>query len=179
MSLALTELQVAVNDRDHVRGPLDAPVTIVEYGDYECAHCGRAYWTVKELLAEFPEDVRFVFRNFPLVHEHPRAEQVAEALEAAGAQGLFWETHDWFYEHQHQLENMDLEPHAVELGLDVERWQSELRARAHVGKVRDDTASGLQSGVTSTPTFFVNGKVVEGEPNLASLRAHVLASLTD
>ncbi|MDQ3962455.1 MAG: DsbA family protein [Actinomycetota bacterium] len=176
MALALNELEVVVNDRDHVRGPLDAPVTIVEYGDYECPHCGRAYWSVKELLDESPQEIAFVFRNLPLVHDHPRAATVAEALEAAGGQDLFWEAHDFFYEHQHQLEVMDLERHAAAIGLDVERWRSDLRAGTYREKVQADTESARVSGVTSTPTFFVNGVRLESPVDTATLRAAVEAA---
>ncbi|HEV3473687.1 MAG TPA: thioredoxin domain-containing protein [Actinomycetota bacterium] len=177
MSLALNDLEVDVNERDHVRGPLDAPVTIVEYGDYECPHCGRAYWTVKELLADFPDDVRFVFRNFPLVHDHPRAANVAEALEAAGGQGRFWDAHDWFYEHQHELEVMDLERHAETLDLDVDRWTKDLRSGIYRAKVQEDIASGQRSGVSSTPTFFINGARIEGPIDAAELKAAVIDAI--
>lgn len=177
MTLALSDLLTPVHDGDHVRGRPDAPVTIVEYGDYECPHCGRAYWAVKEILDEFPDDVAFVYRNFPLVHDHPRAEIVAEALEAAGLQGRFWAAHDWFYEHQHQLELMDLDDHAVELGLDVDRWNDDLRARTALTKVRADKESGEQSVVMWTPTFFVNGVRMVGVPDAARLRAVVKEAL--
>ncbi len=172
MPLALSELHT-VQDGDHVRGRPDAPVVIIEYGDYECPYCGRAYWSVKEILNEFPDDVAFVYRNFPLLHEHPRAEIVAEALEAAGLQGRFWDAHDWFYEHQHQLEVTDLDDHAGELGLDVDRWNADLRARTSLAKVRADTEWGHQMGVTWTPTFFVNGVRLDGVPDAAALRAAV------
>lgn len=177
MSLALGGLQRPVHEDDHVRGRVDAPVTIVEYGDYECPHCGRAYWAVKEVLDEFPDDVAFVYRNFPLTHEHPRAEIVAEALEAAGLQGRFWEAHDYFYEHQHQLEVTDLDRHAVELGLDVDRWNDDLRARRSIDKVRSDKASGEQTGVSGTPTFFVNGRRLDGVLGAGALRAAVKEAL--
>lgn len=173
MALALGELEVPVGADDHVRGPLDAPVTIVEYGDYECPHCGRAYWTIKDLLEEFPGEIRFVYRNFPLIHEHPRAETVAEALEAAAGQGRFWAAHDWFYEHQHELEVTDLERHAAELGLDVDRWNHDVRTRAYREKVQADVESGRLSGVTGTPTFFVNGMRLELAPDAAVLRAAI------
>lgn len=176
MALALSDLRVPVGSDDHVRGPMNAPVTIVEYGDYECPHCGRAYWSVKELLEEFSGEVAFVYRNFPLTHEHPRAETVAEALEAAAGQGRFWDAHDWFYEHQHQLEVMDLERHAGELGLDVDRWNQDVRTRTSRGKVQADLESGRLSGVTGTPTFFVNGTRLEVAPDLETLRAAVLAA---
>lgn len=170
-----TDLSTPVTERDHVRGSLDAPVVIVEYGDYECSHCGRAYWVVKDLLQELGEDVAFVFRNFPITETRPRARTVAEALEAAGSQGRFWEMHDWFYEHQHELEGTDLEQHADVLGLDVERWRNDLRERSHRDRVYEDLETGRASGVTSTPTFFINGIRYGGaftfEEMLAAVRA--------
>ena len=177
MSVALSELKTPIHERDHIRGRTDAPVVIVEYGDYECPHCGRAYWAVKEVLEEFADEVAFVYRNFPLVHEHPRAEVVAEALEAAGLQGRFWEAHDWFYEHQHSLEVTDLDRHAIELRLDVDGWNDDLRARIALDKVRADKESGDQSGVTWTPTFFVNGVKLDGVPDAAALRAAIKEAL--
>lgn len=174
VGLAITErLAEPPSERDHIRGPLDAPVVIVEYGDYECPHCGRAYWVIKELLEESSDDIAFVFRNFPKVEQHPRAESVAEALEAAAAQGRFWEMHDWFYEHQHQLEMVDLEHHAEALGLDIEQWKRDLRQRTYRDRVREDIESGLLSEVGSTPTFFVNGSRLDGSHDLDSLRAAV------
>lgn len=146
---------------------------IVEYGDYECPHCGRAYWAVKRLLEELGEQVRFVFRNFPLGHVHPRAESVAEALEAAAGQGRFWDMHDWFYEHQHELEGLDLENHARAIGLDVDLWKKELQERTHRDRVREDVESGRDSGVTGTPTFFINGIRYQGDHDFGSMLAAV------
>jgi protein-disulfide isomerase len=165
------ELAAPVTERDHVRGSSDASVVIVEYGDYECPHCGRAYWAIKGLLDELGDQVAFVFRNFPVAEVHPRAEAVAEALEAAGAQGRFWEMHDWFYEHQHQLEGLDLEDHAEALGLDMKRWKQDLRQRKYHERVREDLESGRESGVTGTPTFFMNGVRYEGAYDRGSLLA--------
>jgi len=151
------ELVVPVTERDHIRGSLAAPILLVEYGDYECPHCGRAYWVVKRLQEALGDQLAFVFRNFPVPELHPRAQSVAEALEAAAAQGSFWEMHDWFYEHQHELEGLDLEQHARLLNLDMARWKRDVSTRAHADVIRDDVAGGRESGVTGTPTFFVNG----------------------
>ena len=167
------ELSAPVTERDHVRGSLHAPVVIVEYGDYECPHCGRAYWVIKRLLEELGEQVGFVFRNFPLTESHPRAESVAEALEAASGQGRFWEMHDWFYEHQHELEGLDLEQHARAIGLDIDTWKKELRERTYHNRVREDVEAGLDSGVTGTPTFFINGIRHQGDYDFESLLAAV------
>ncbi|MEA2460388.1 MAG: hypothetical protein QOH90_565 [Actinomycetota bacterium] len=167
----LIELSVPVTERDHVRGSLDAPNVIVEYGDYECPDCGRAYWVVKELLEDLGDQVAFVFRNFPLVDLHPRADSVAEALEAAAAQGRFWEMHDWFYEHQHSLESLDLDGHARSIGLDVELWRKNLREASFKERVREDLETGRASGVHGTPTFFINGTRYTGKLDRRSMLA--------
>ncbi len=169
IDVGTARLSAAVTERDHVRGRLDAPVVIVEYGDYECPDCGRAYWMIKRLLEEFGDKVAFVFRNFPIVESHPRAESVAEALEAASGQGYFWEMHDWFYEHQHQLEGLDLEEHAGTLGMDVELWKKHLRERSYRDRVREDVKTGRDSGVTGTPTLFINGARHDGAYEFGSL----------
>lgn len=175
------ELSAPVTERDHVRGSLEAPVVIVEYGDYECPHCGRAYWVIKDLLEQLGDQVGFVFRNFPITETHPRARTVAEALEAAGGQERFWEMHDSFYEHQHQLELLDLEEHAQVIGLDVDEWKKALRDRAYRDRVDDDLNSGRESGVTSTPTFFINGIRHDGDYDfgsmLAAIRRHIPADI--
>jgi protein-disulfide isomerase len=144
-------------DRDHIEGPADAPVTLVEYGDYECPYCGAAYPIVKQVQSQMGERLRFVFRNFPITTSHPHAEQAAEAAEAADAQGRFWEMHDHLYEHQRHLENDDLVGYAGALGLDVERFADELARHVHAARVREDFMSGVRSGVNGTPTFYVNG----------------------
>jgi protein-disulfide isomerase len=169
----LVELFAPVTERDHVRGSLDAPVVIVEYGDYECPYCGRAYWVIKELLEQLGGQIAFVFRNFPVTETHPRANAVAEALEAAGGQGRFWEMHDWFYEHQHQLEGLDLERHAGIIGLDVEQWRKELRERAYRDRVHEDLETGRESGVTGTPTLFMNGVRYQGDYDFQSMVAAI------
>jgi protein-disulfide isomerase len=145
-------------DRDHTQGPMDAPVTLLEYGDYECPYCGAAYPIVKQVQARMGERLRFVFRNFPIATSHPHAEQAAEAAEAAAAQGRFWEMHDFLYEHQRHLETADLHAYAEELGLEVDRFDRELAEHAHAARVREDFMSGVRSGVNGTPTFYVNGK---------------------
>lgn len=167
------ELTLPVTERDHIRGSLDARVVIVEYGDYECPDCGRTYWVTKELLDRLGEDAAFVFRNFPVVEAHPRAEAVAEALEVAGGQGRFWEMHDWFYQHQHALDSVDLEGHAQSIGLDIESWRQNLRDGTYRGRVREDMESGRQSGVTGTPTFFINGVLYRGGHDLESMLAAI------
>jgi protein-disulfide isomerase len=148
-------------DRDHIQGPADAPVTLVEYGDYECPYCGAAYPIIKEVQARIGERLRFVFRNFPITTSHPHAGQAAEAAEAAEAaavQGPFWEMHDLLYENQQHLEDPDLRGYAERLGLDVERFDKELAEHAHADRVHKDFMSGVRSGVNGTPTFYVNGE---------------------
>jgi protein-disulfide isomerase len=144
-------------DRDHIQGPADAPVTLVEYGDYECPYCGAAYPIIKEVQDRMGERLRFVFRNFPITTSHPHAGQAAEAAEAAAVQGPFWEMHDLLYEHQQHLEDPDLSGYAERLGLDVERFDKELAEHVHADRVHEDFMSGVRSGVNGTPTFYING----------------------
>jgi Na+/H+ antiporter NhaA len=162
-------------DRDHLRGPADAPVTVVEYGDFECPYCGLAESVVRELLAE-RGDVRYVWRHLPLTDVHPRAWLAAEAAEAAAAQGRFWEMHDLLMDHQDALKPVDLIGHAQALGLDVERFRSDLRTHAGRERVAEDVASADRSGVSGTPTFFVNGRRHHGAYDIASLTADVRAA---
>jgi len=151
------QLTVPVGPRDHATGPHDAPVTLVEYGDFQCPHCGRAYPIVKDIVRTLGAKLRFVFRNFPLTRIHPEAEHAAEAAEAAGAQGAFWQMHDRLFERQFALDDDHLIEYATELGLNAERIRGELEAGTYAGRVRDDFMSGVKSGVNGTPTFFING----------------------
>ena len=144
------------DDRDHVQGPADAAVTLLEYGDYECPFCGAAYPIVKQVQETMGERLRFVFRNFPITTAHPHAEQAAEAAEAAAAQGQFWPMHDLLYENQQHLETDDLIAYAGRLGLDVSRFQRELADHVHAARVREDFMSGVRSGVNGTPTFYID-----------------------
>jgi len=150
-------LTLPVGDRDHLQGPPDAAVTLVEYGDYECPHCGRAYPIVKEVQKQMGRRLRFVYRNFPLRETHPHAQHAAEAAEAAGAQGKFWEMHDRLFERQFALDDDALIEYAGDLGLDVARFRRELAGRVYEPRVREDFRSGMLSGVNGTPTFFING----------------------
>jgi protein-disulfide isomerase len=160
-------------DRDHIQGPADAPVTLVQYGDYECPYCGAAYPIIKEVQARMGERLRFVFRNFPITTSHPHAEQAAEAAEAAAAQGRFWQMHDLLYENQRRLRDQDLRAYAQKLGLDVELFDKELDQHVHAERVHEDFLSGVRSGVNGTPTFYINGArhddSYEIEPMLAAL----------
>jgi Na+/H+ antiporter NhaA len=160
-------------ERDNVRGPLDAPVSLVEYGDFECPYCGRAEPIVRELLSDHGEDVLFVFRHLPLSDVHAHARMAAEAAEAAGAQGKFWEMHDLLLAHQDELEPMDLVGYAEEIGLDVPRFRDELRRRVYAPRVSEDVTDADASQVTGTPTFFVNGRRHHGAYDIDTLESAI------
>jgi protein-disulfide isomerase len=162
--------------RDHTRGPLDAPVTLVEYGDFECPYCGLAEPVVRELLADHDEDVLFVFRHLPLTDVHAYAQLAAEASEAAAAQGRFWEMHDLLLANQDALEPRHLVGYAEQLGLDVDRFRDELRRRVHAPRVAEDVADADASQVTGTPTFFINGLRHYGAYDMATLEAAIRAA---
>jgi protein-disulfide isomerase len=149
-------------DRDHIRGSARAPVTLVEYGDYQCPYCGQAEVVIRELLVSFGDDLRYVWRHLPLNDVHPDAQMAAEAAEAAGAQGAFWEMNDKLIEHQDALTQPNLARYAEELNLDVERFWDELRRREHAPRVAEDVASADASGVVGTPSFFINGRRHQG-----------------
>src|SRR5678815_3060876 len=138
-------LTMPVGPRDHAQGPADAPVTLVEYGDYECPHCGRAYPIVKEVQRRLGSTLRFVFRNFPLSESHPHAQHAAEAAEGAATQGRFWEMHDVLFEHQRALDDAHLVGYAVTLGLDTKTFEQALHAHVHKSRVREDFMSGVRS----------------------------------
>jgi protein-disulfide isomerase len=144
-------------DRDHIQGPGDAAVTLVEYGDYECPYCGAAYPIIKVVQTRMGERLRFVFRHFPITTAHPHAEQAAEAAEAAASQGRFWEMHDLLYENQSRLEDADLRAYARQLELDAESFGRDLAEHVHAERVREDFMSGVRSGVNGTPTFYIDG----------------------
>ncbi|MDX6661280.1 MAG: hypothetical protein QOJ55_2102, partial [Solirubrobacteraceae bacterium] len=163
-------------DRDHIRGSENAPVTLVEYGDFECPYCGQAEAVIRDLLASSGDDLRYVWRHLPLNDVHPRAQAAAEAAEAAAAQGRFWEMHDTLLAHQDALTPRDLRRYAEELGLDVERFWDELRRRVHAPRVAEDVASAELSGVSGTPTFFINGRRHWGAYDLATLTQVVRAA---
>jgi Na+/H+ antiporter NhaA len=156
-------------DRDHIRGSKDAPVTLVEYGDYECPYCGQAEVVIRELLDSFGDDLRYVWRSLPLNDVHPHAQMAAEAAEAAAAQGAFWEMHDQLLDHQDALTPLDLGRYAEGLGLDGDRFWDELRDGVHAERVAEDVASADASGVAGTPTFFINGRRHEGAYDIEAL----------
>jgi len=158
----MSHLRPDVSDLDHRAGPDDAPVTLVEYGDYECPYCGQAFPIVQRVQRELGPRLRFVFRNFPLKEVHPHALRAARAAETAAAQGKFWEMHNELFDHQHALEDPDLLRYARNLELDVERFRTDLEAGTYAPRVRADFRSGVRSGVNGTPTFFINGDRLDG-----------------
>ena len=150
-------LAVPVGEPDHARGSASAPVTLVQYGDYECPYTQRSQPIVRGLEQRLGERLRFVFRHVPLSQIHPHAEAAAEAAEAAAAQGRFWAMHDHLFAHQGALEEEDLARYAADLGLDRDRFAADLAGHAHARRVQEDLAGGIRSGVQGTPTFFING----------------------
>jgi len=163
-------------DEDHVRGPEDAPVTLVEYGDFECPYCGLAEPNVRELLSQHGADVRYVWRQLPLSDVHPNAQLAAEAAEAAASQDRFWEMHDLLLDNQDALRGPDLIRYAEQLELDVEQFRDELKRHEHAGRVARDIESAELSGVAGTPTFFINGQRHHGAYDIATLSAAVKAA---
>jgi Na+/H+ antiporter NhaA/predicted DsbA family dithiol-disulfide isomerase len=180
---AIIDLAAPVDPRrDHLRGPVKAPVTVVEYGDFECPYCGRAEPAIRELLADFG-DVRYVWRHLPLTDVHPHAELAAEAAEAAGAQGAFWEMHDTLLRHQDELRPGDLIGYAADLGLDTERFARDLRTHAFAARIAEDIDTADLGSVSGTPTFFVNGQRHHGAYDIVSLKdavrtARAVAAIT-
>jgi len=158
-----------VGEADHVAGPASAPVTLVEYGDFECPSCRKAWPMVKELQRRLGKNLRFAFRNFPLTKLHPNAQHAAEAAEAAAAQGAFWQMHDRVFERQFALEDDNLLEYATELGLDADRVRAALEGGTYRARVKADVLSGLKSGVNGTPTFFINGERYDGPHGIEPL----------
>jgi protein-disulfide isomerase len=170
-STDLSSLLLPIRPTDHVRGPEDAPYTLVEYGDYECPDCGRLYVILRDLQQDIASRLRIVFRHYPLSGVHPHAQQAAEAAEAAEAQGKFWEMHTLLFERQQALRTKDLILYAEELTLDVERFREELKNETYRESVRADFIAGVQNGVYGTPGLFLNGVRYDGEWGKESLRS--------
>jgi protein-disulfide isomerase len=175
MSRFEASLILPVGERDHRSGPDDAPVTLVEYGDYQCPYCGQAYPIVKEIQRRLGDRLRFVFRNFPITTSHPHAQHAAEAAEVAATYGAFWEMHDTLYEHQSALDDDSLRSYAERIGIDVARFDEDMIAHRQRERVQEDFMSGVRSGVNGTPTFFVNGLRYDESWDVESL----LAALED
>ncbi|MEA2934430.1 MAG: hypothetical protein QOD74_1076 [Variibacter sp.] len=174
----MAALKVPVTETDHIRGPMNAPSTLVEYGDYECPFCGAAYPVVELVRKHFGNRLRFVFRHFPLIEVHPHAEAAAESAEFGGAHGMFWEMHDSIYQNQQALGLPLLLSLAGALGLSETELREALHAGTYRPKVRADFLGGVRSGVTGTPTFFVDGHRHEGSFDFDSLVTSIERSLS-
>ncbi len=164
-------LTFPIAGRDHIQGSTDAPIKLLEYGDFECPYCGRAYPVVKAIQRELGDNLCFGFRHFPITTVHDHAEHAAEAAEAAGAQGKFWEMHALLFENQDALEDEDLARYAEILGLNVRQFMAEILSGAHYERIREDFMAGVRAGVNGTPTFFINGERYEGVLDPQSLLA--------
>ena len=160
---------LVMTEQDHIQGTLAASVTLVEYGDFECPYSREAVKTVQVLQREFGEDLRFVFRHFPLAEKHPHAIQASEAAEAAAAQGQFWPMYLMLFAHQWELDYSDLMDYAGELGLDKATFGEALKTHTYFDRVRTDVGTGRRHGVTGTPTFFVNGRRQDGDDDVHAL----------
>jgi protein-disulfide isomerase len=170
MTYAPPKLTLPVGERDHIEGPADAPLVLVEYGDYQCPYCGAAYPIVKRIQKELGSDLRFVFRNFPITNAHPEAEWAAETAEAAGAQGKFWEMHDFLYENQRFMgDDAYFAKAEAKLRLDAKRIAGEVAKGAYSARIQEDYMSGIKSGVNGTPTFFINGVRYDGHPEFGPM----------
>ena len=169
----MSRLREGLRSDDHVAGPRSAPVILVEYGDYECPYCGRAFGEVKQLQRALGDRLCFVFRNFPITQLHPHAMAAAEAAESAGAQGRFWEMHDLLYVHQQALDTPSLLLYARELELDLRGFERDLVAHTFAERIRHDFMTGVRSGVNGTPTFFINGERHDGASSFEALLAAV------
>jgi protein-disulfide isomerase len=162
-----------VTAEDHVRGPADAPITILEYGDFECPYCRGAFRDVRRMVDQHPAAIRFAFRNFPIPQLHPHAEQAAEAAEAAGAQGKFWEMHDLLLQPYARLDIDELVTYAEVVGLDIPRFRRDVTDAAYAQKIKRDIDEGLRNGVNATPKFYINGERVDGKVPLEHLEQMV------
>jgi formate-nitrite transporter family protein len=175
LSTVAKNLVLPIVERDHIQGPTDAPLALVEYGDYECPRCGAAYPIVKAVQEQLGDRLCFAFRNFPLMNAHPHSARAAEAAEAAGAQGRFWPMHDMLLENQGALEDRHFAKYARKLGLDADRLIADLMNATHTLRVREDIRSGARAGVNGTPTFFINGVRYDGPLNEEALFTNLVA----
>jgi len=162
---------------DHIQGPINAPIRIVEYGDYECPYTGEAYPIVQEIRRRLGNSICFVFRNFPLNEIHPHAQHAAEAAEAAGAQDKFWQMYDYLFEHQNELDDRHLLVYGQRIGLDIERFKKEISEHIYEPIIMESLKNGIKSGVQGTPTFFLNGVRYEGSWDLETLLKTIESSI--
>lgn len=167
------QLVVPVGPDDHVEGPDDAAITIVEYGDFQCPYCGQAYPIVKRLQSDFGDSLRLVFRNMPLTNVHPQAELAAETAEAVGLQGKFWPMHDVLFENQRDLSGPAILRYVEDVGADLSQVANALNDGVVQKRVKDDVESGIRSGVNGTPTFFVNGERYDGSWDYDTFHAYL------
>ena len=175
----MKQLIPAVNSKDHMSGNPAALIELVEYGDYECPYCGRAYPIVKDIQQKLGRELKFVFRNFPLSKIHPRAFSAAVAVEAADLQRRFWEMHDIIFENQKTLEEADIFLFAQNVGLDLERFKNDIQQTPLIERVEKDFETGIRSGVNGTPTFFINGEKYQGDWSGGQLLADLQDRLAD
>ncbi|HEX4373109.1 MAG TPA: DsbA family protein [Puia sp.] len=159
----MSKLKPAVNSKDHYEGSENAPVELVEYGDYQCPHCGHAYPIIKSIQKKLGSKLKFVFRNFPLAEAHPDATHAAIAAETASAQNKFWEMHDIIFENQQRLDDTHLVRYAEKIGLDIKKFETDFEKPEFTEKVESDFESGIHSGVNGTPSFFINGQKYNGD----------------
>jgi protein-disulfide isomerase len=175
----IKKLTVPVNiGSDYIRASINAPVTIVEYGDYECPYTGMAYPIIKEIMKQFGDKIYFVFRNFPLNEIHPHALHAAEAAEAAAAQDKFWEMHDYLFEHQKALDDSHLLEYAQKVGLDIDKFKKEISGHIYASLIDESLKTGIGSGVEGTPTFYINGVRYEDSWELRTFSETVKRHLT-
>jgi protein-disulfide isomerase len=170
-------LRVPITASDHARGPADAPVDLVEYGDYQCPHCGEAFPILERLVETLGAELRFVFRHFPLVTTHPDAINAARAAEAAGRQGRFWDMHALLFTNQDALDPASLAGYARVLGLDMEQWYADMAGDEVTDKVEGDFQGGVRSGANGTPAFFLNGFRYDGDWSYGPLRDAILTAI--
>jgi protein-disulfide isomerase len=174
----VNRLQTPVGERDHSQGPANAPVVLVEYGDFECPDCGRAFPMVKEIQKRLGIELRLVFRHFPNTRIHPHALRAAEAAEAAAAQGRFWEMHDYLFKHQSALEDKHLKHYARKIGLDTARFEHEMDAEHYAPRIKEDYYRSLYTeGITGTPTFYINGLRHNDSVNLERMMTAIKAGM--
>jgi protein-disulfide isomerase len=168
-----THLKLPDPERDHLQGAIDAPIALLEYGDYECPFCGEAQPIVREIQRRLGEELCFAFRHFPLTNVHPHAEHAAEAAEAAAEQAAFWPMHEMLFANQDALDDESLAEYASSLGLDEARFIQDVVSGANAGRIQEDFSSGMRAGVNGTPCFFINGQRYDGaralEPFLAAV----------
>jgi protein-disulfide isomerase len=166
-----THLKLPDPERDHLQGTVDAPIALLEYGDYECPVCGEVQPIVTEIQRRLGDDLCFAFRHFPLTNVHPHAEHAAEAAEAAGEQGAFWPMHETLFANQDALDDESLAEYAIALGLNEARFIEDVVSGANTQRIREDFRSGVRAGVNGTPCFFINGQRYDGARVLESLLA--------